>query len=568
MALKRPPAWVLLVPLLVAVGGYFLEQSGWFAPMKQAMRSRSVPTAILNYGAFGKIIKQMGLVCAVPATKSKNATASDPEEPAPEILFVKKRQVGPYEFLANPGGRKNLPSSLVVKATDFRPGWPLISIVIREKDLDDPGTGLLNFPRNRGRRWERLAYVSYFEEGRLLFASGAGLRLHGGSSRTMRKRTSYRLYFRKEYGANYFSPGAFSQATNPLKHLVVHVDWPLDKPFTSCLAFDIARRMGCQTPEVKPALLLINGEFKGIYFLSEHVGHRQWQTRLGHDDFLFYEYRGNPDPESTRRYMELKDWAADPDTRMTREAAAQRVDLDNLIRNKFSYIFCGTDDDIQGAAVLNMRNSSARWFWINWDMDRSFWFHYDSRTKVLPQHIWEKYPFTFAVNPRATDVRSVLLRRLIHESPGFRTEFLRLVMELMNHRVTREYLLSRVAYYQGLARALGRKNLNSIEDLGRFCRNRPAFIRNQLQVYFQLDAPLQCRLEGDKQFSFQIDGYPEQGDYAGWYFKGQVISVVPTGRTRAKIAYWLVNGRKVTQPELRLPVTIATVIRPVLRKSS
>ncbi|HDP95495.1 MAG TPA: hypothetical protein ENN40_09075 [Candidatus Aminicenantes bacterium] len=566
--MRRAILPLLLIPATVALGGYFVEKSGWFAPAKQALQSQSVPTAILDYGTFGKIVKQMGVVKAVAAENRRAEHKSHRENPKDAILFSKKRQVGDYAFQVNPGGFADLPSSRVVDKTDFKPGWPLISIVIDEKELNDPETGLLKFPRYRGREWERLAYVSYYEDGKLLFASAAGLRLHGGSSRTIKNRTSYRLYFRKEYGANRFAPGIFSLETDPLKRLVVHLDWPREKPFTTCLAFDIARRMGCKTPDIKPALLLFNGELEGIHFLSEHLGRRQWQSHFKHNDFLFFSYRGSSNPESIKHYAELKRWVENPDVRMTREAAAQRVDLDNLSRNKFSFVFCGTDDNIQGVAALDLKDPDGRWFWINWDMDRSFWFHYDFRTKTIPEHIWEKHPFESAVNPRATDVRSVLLRRLIHESPPFRNEFVRLTTDLMNHRITRDFLLSRVAYYRSLLQALDRKNLESIDEMGRFCRYRPDFIRKQIMEYFNLEAILSCRIAGDRKIKLKVDGYPERGDYEGWYFKGQTITVGLADSADIGIAYWLVNGKKVAQPQLRFAVESETVIEPILAPES
>lgn len=565
--MKRSLAWILLIPALVALGGYFLERSDFLAPMRRSIRSQTVPTAILDYGAFGKIIKQLGVVQAVQAEGRKSGKEGIPMEPEKATLFAKKRQVGDFAFKANPGGRTELPSSRIVTPADFKPGWPLISIVIDEKELRNPKDGLMTHPRARGREWERLAYVSYFEQGRLLFASGAGLRLHGGSGRTLKNRISFRLYFRNEFGANRFTPGIFSPATDPLKRLVVHVDWPQTKPFTSCLAFDISRRMGCVVPEVKPAMLMINGDLKGIYFLSEHVGRRQWRAHFNHNDFLFYKYRGSSDPESRKRFAALKQWTRNPDIRMTMSEAARRVDLENFSRNLFSYVFCGTDDWIQGVAAMDLKQQDPRWFWINWDMDRSFWFQHGARAGVKAENIWEKYAFEFVFNPKASNPRSLLFRRLVKESPRYREYFVRLVTDLMNHRITEEFLLSRVAHYRRLAVAYGRRNLESIDMMGRFSRFRAEYIRGQMQAYFGLDAPFLCRVAGERDVPLEVDGHPEHGGYRGWYFKGQILSIREIESNEAKIAYWLVNGEKVTKPLLRFAVAADTVIRPVFAGS-
>jgi hypothetical protein len=118
----------------------------------------------------------------------------------------------------------------------------------------------------------------------------------------------FRLYFREDYGTNQFKPGVlFSPEAEPIKRLVVHYDWPDDTPFTTCLAFDIARRIGCDVPEIKPALLYFNGNPRGIYFISEHVGRKQWESHLKHDRFLFWRYRGESDEETVRAYRELEE---------------------------------------------------------------------------------------------------------------------------------------------------------------------------------------------------------------------------------------------------------------------
>ena len=82
----------------------------------------------------------------------------------------------------------------------------------------------------QGEEWERPGSVSYFDGGRLLFASGVGVRIHGGGSRITSPRQGFRLYFRRRYGARAFGPGIlFGPDTAPIRHLIVHNDVRRDR---------------------------------------------------------------------------------------------------------------------------------------------------------------------------------------------------------------------------------------------------------------------------------------------------------------------------------------------------
>jgi len=191
------------------------------------MHSKSVPTAILSYGSMGKLLTQLGLIKAIENDYAVFKASENSLAQKNTNGFQKKRQVGKYLYQTNSGGMKNMPSSLVISDENFVKGWPLISIVTDDDSLYSPETGIVTNYNGRGQQWERLAYVSYYEDGKLLFATSAGLRLHGGRSRrpptkeemanrlmlpenARKKKASFRLYFRDDYGMNHIQPSAWS----------------------------------------------------------------------------------------------------------------------------------------------------------------------------------------------------------------------------------------------------------------------------------------------------------------------------------------------------------------------
>ena len=122
-----------------------------------------------------------------------------------------------------------LPSSQAVPQSEISSGLPVLSLSLDEHDLLDPESGLLPNKMKHGKEWEREGSVSFFDGGRLLFASGVGVRIHGGGSRQLAPRNGMRLYFRRKYGPREVPPGVlFNPSAQPIRRLIVHDDVRLD----------------------------------------------------------------------------------------------------------------------------------------------------------------------------------------------------------------------------------------------------------------------------------------------------------------------------------------------------
>lgn len=555
--MQRKASAVILLIIFLA-GGFYLEKSSRFTPLKKALQGQSVPTSMLNIGPLGKILKQLSVLQCIPNDysffKENNLNSAD----LSTNIFRRKRSVGEFLYKASAGGAKDFPSSLVVKGRDLKRGLPVLSVVVDEKDLYDPEKGIISNSKNRGREWERLAYVSYYEEGKLLFASNAGIRQHGGISRIWNQLRNCRLYFRDDYGTDQFKPGIlFSPETEPVKTLVVR-----RYALLNCLAFDIIRQIGAYTPGYKPALFFVNGEFKEIKVLTEHLKRRQWRSHFGHDNFYFYRYRADNDKESTENYQKIARWVRDPKVKMTMELADNFIDIDNFSRHLFSFVLCARAKDwYQGAAVLDYSKPGSKWYWINWDMDRSF---------ILKDESWD---IIFnSVDPEGYQlhhIRSFLFKRLLNECPNYRKYYVRLVMDLLNHRVNEKFLRSRANFYVRMAKnlKLSGEELSGARGMVEFLYDRPNFLRNEMRRYFDAGESLPCEVKGPPGIQFKIDGYSETNDYVGWYFEGEPIKIEIVGPHRDLFSYWLVNGKKVMGSQLVYNIDSNTSIEPVMKKN-
>lgn len=554
-------ALILLAALVVAV-----NQSDRFEQDKARVRDRSVSASMLDYGEMGKILKHLGLVYGVREARLPPAAQPGGRE-LREELFKRKRKASDYAYLANPGNVYQMPSTAIIGRDSFRPGWPLISVVIDRPALTDADIGIVANPTERGKEWERRATASYFEYDELRFATNIGVRIHGRKRdreiRTNVLNQSYRLYFRNLYGTRSLSPGTVFDVGWGVRRLIVR----RERLFAVELAFDIARRLGAITPEYKPAIFYLNGKRVGIRTLSEQLSEPQWETRLGHEDFYFFKNKGETKTDSIQGYREVGRWFRRHRSVIGLEMAAQRIDVRNLTRSLFAVMFCGANDWYQGAAVLDRRDPEARWYWVLWDMDESF------RDNWLTSKgsLWEQDALAQVVIGdrktgywRATygNFQSLLFERLMNNDPRYRDYFLRTVTDALNHELTPAFFGERFSHYDMLIEQyqdpIHRKDLEQYEQMKEFAKYRSDFVRTSLQrrfgeTRFRLGEVYTVVFDNpDPGAEYIIDGYKVKGSYSGKYFRGQRIEIKRTGEADGHL--WSVNGEVVPGIVLDLPV--------------
>ena len=482
-------------------------------------------------------------------------------------IFQRKREESNFSFIANPGGAGAFPSSQIIDRTDIQDGLPLISIVVNKKDLYDKNYGIVVNAGKRGRKWERLSYISYYEDARLRFAAAAGLRIHGGISRWKSKK-SYRLYFRNVISRNKFPGVIFSkQRPIPIKRMVVHLDRYQDMPFTTPMAFDIAKRIGSVVPMIKPVKFYLNGRYQGLYWISEHLSKKQWASHIGHENFSFFRFKAKSDLKSRRKYFQFIKRVDGLKSNPSLDKVKQFVDLDNLTRYIITMIFSGDDDwRSQGVAVLDNQLANAKWYWIVWDMDHSFTDHMPGKDK---RNHWEKPGLSLVLRDKLSrfDMRQHLFQFLLLENQDYRDYFVKLTMDVLNHLLTNSYLEGRSQYYEKLAVDLKTEHPFN-PKMKEFLLNRAVFIRKDLQKQLDLGDIFTCRLIGPEGITFQVDGYPEKNRYQGWYYKNSSINIKVDSPHDQLFSHWLVNGRRINGMILKYIVKQDTDIKAIFKMKS
>ena len=124
--------------------------------------------------------------------------------------------------------------------------------------------------RKHGREYERRAYISFFDENKTPELSGTfGIRTKGGISRSYPFH-SLKLYARKEYGQKFFYADFFdTNRYTDVLDLNSGGQTYLTK-LRDVMAADLLRGRSFLVVNFKAYSLFINGEYFGLYFLSEN----------------------------------------------------------------------------------------------------------------------------------------------------------------------------------------------------------------------------------------------------------------------------------------------------------
>ncbi len=375
--------------------------------------------------------------------------------------------------------------------------------------------------------------MSYFEDGKLRFASGVGVRIHGGGSRITAPRPGFRLYFRRKYGPREVPPGVFfSPAAQPVRRIVIHDDvrrdGKIDWHFANPLAYDIARAVGAIAPETKPVRFFLNGEYYGPFVVTERFDERFFAAHWGYDDILLSQEEMN----------KLWDWVKT--TRpLTMANVSQHVNIDNVTRWFLAVAFTATRDAYQGPGqFLDRTKTTGEWFWVNWDMDQSFrdW-NLDSYQYLLERVAEGRR----GRNP--AEPRSVILSQLIAEDPQYRDYLKRVVQKALNHQLTQAFLMERYEHYLTTAMQLQVKRLDYLPRLRRFLERRREFFRLTSEQWLNTAPSQRVAIVAPANIDVLIEGERVKSGYDGRYFPDiELTAEIPTEQ-RQGFTGWNVNGR-------------------------
>ena len=332
-------------------------------------------------------------------------------------------------------------------------GLPVVSICASRRDLTDDSTGIFvpgvwyngddwsgNYYQE-GREWEREVNMEiYLPDGQVINQK-CGLRTHGGSSRRYAQK-GMKVYAREEYGDKRFRARIFEDTdVDAFKRLVL-------KPFVcswthagvqNMVTEQIARNLRLDVPAIRPAVLYLNGEYWGIYFIQEKPDEHFLKDHYGGNED-YYNVMSNwvnlLDNGTDVYFQQMMSWFATADLAIQEnyEEACRWIDVDNFVDYQIFEIFTNNED----WPANNMRcwqYFMGKWRWIFYDGDATLkhleWGGFEYATYDGD----EEYP--------ASRISTLLFRKLL-ENPDFQKKFVErynsLCHSILSYYSTKPYL--------------------------------------------------------------------------------------------------------------------------------
>ena len=265
---------------------------------------------------------------------------------------------------------------------------PSLSIAISLKDFNDPNTGIHANPLKRGSDWERKSSFELINvDGSSGFFVQGGLRIHGGASRTRRKKT-FRILFKGQYGYskldyNLFGPGSNKSIDGLVLrsrggNSYVHSDAThreRSQYLRDHIANELYRDMDNVSTFGLKVHLYINGIYWGLYNTVEYLHDNYHAAYFGGNetDYDVYNHSGLENGDNTAWLHAINLANAGLSTSAQWNAFKKEIDVSNLFDYMILNHYGGnTDWDNNNWYAAKKRDTTGRWRFFPWDSEQFF----------------------------------------------------------------------------------------------------------------------------------------------------------------------------------------------------
>lgn len=340
---------------------------------------------------------------------------------------------------------------------------PVISVCAGYEDLFNDTTGILvpgihwnpdnpdwsgNYFQT-GDEWERLIHYEYYDHDNAVLNQDAGIRIHGGSTRKYPQR-GFRIYARAEYGDPEFNIRMFSNKNlTEFSRFVLkgfQASWS-GAGIDEAVCQGIASGLACDYLGIKPAILYINGEYWGIYFIMERIDNHYLEDNFGVDKDsvdLIANWYGVADEGSNVDFLEMYNYIESHTftDSLDYQYIDEHIDVVNFIDYQLFEIYNANYDwAANNMKCWRTRQPGSKWRWIFYDGDAAMHTVHDDgfeRALSLSNQGWP------------TNAHSTLFLRKFIENPVFYRKFKERLEYLLNHTLTEELLQPHVDSNSGI----------------------------------------------------------------------------------------------------------------------
>jgi len=433
--------FALLLPIVAQGQVTFSHPGGFYSETFTLSMTAANPTYTIHYTLNGSV-----------------PTADDPQYNAPLPMNANMySRSNIYQIMSSPARIWHAPDSvehaIVVRAATFDSqgqrcsavttatyiidalmgrhiSLPVVSLCVDSAALFDYDTGIYvpgvhynslywdqtgNYCQH-GREWERWADFAFYSHDGTSIEQNCGLRTRGASQRIKRQK-AFSLYSRSEYGKSKFSYPFFEERSQTKYKRLALRAWDAtygwdDTGVNDWLCQKIAEPLECDNLATRPVVLFINGEYWGIYFLSEKADDHYIEEHHGidHDDVdMLSWYNGTVESGSADRWLPLWDWLTDADLTIDENYRylAEKIDIDAIIDYIIIEVFV-SNVDWPANNIRFWSSAETKWRWIFYDADAALAL-YRPNSEILGFLTCDDSTMSYPSSPMAT----LLFRKLL-----------------------------------------------------------------------------------------------------------------------------------------------------------
>ena len=373
-----------------------------------------------------------------------------------------------------------------------------ISIVSDPANFFNPYSGIYatgpyassEFPYNGANyynRWEREATLSFFDKNGGGFSEKCGVRIFGGLSRALDKK-SMAFLFRSSYGNGQLNYQLFEDDSLSVYEALVlrnmGQDWKLSAMRDAMLTSLASDYMDMDVQNCRPVVVYLNGEYWGIYFIREKLnenyvaGHYNVPAETA--QVAVASGRKNADYWALVNYVREHDMSVPEHYNYI----CDNIDIENYADYIVAEIIIGNGDN---GNIRFFTYEGGKWRWMMYDVDHAFRsVTYDSVTAHL--------------NPAGTGAADQFPTYLINgllKNPDFKKLFLEEIAYQLNNVWTSEILNEYIDVFSAMVAGDIQRDCdrwshsyvqweNSVQSLRDFANQREGYMEKYVQSYFHL----------------------------------------------------------------------------------
>lgn len=463
---------------------------------------------------------------------------------APKSSEVAKATVIRAMAVDEKGNRSRVVTKTYFVGQDIKKTYENASVISIVTDPDnllrlDKGIYRKENYENSGKEWERPAFVEYFEEdGSIPFATEMGIRLHGGWSRHYGQK-SFNLYFRDTYGGlnslkNYaLIPGAKDADGNTIKKYKSFMlrNGGNDTEYTKLQDVwiqSLVRDRAFATQASRPCVLFLNGEYWGLYNLTEKYSDNSIEEEFGVKKENVVAVKDNELDEGEEKDFELYQTLMDlSGLDMEKDENYQKfcnlVDVQSYLDYYAAEVYIGNIDWPTKNTMFwrtrendGTRYGDTKWRLLLFDTEYSMGLYGDSTGE---------YPLLWLLNNDA-------LFSAVFRNETFRGRFISTMSDLMNVNFNYETANASLEQYDMLYKPLmadyfvrfGLSSANYDSNISRmrnFIKNRTLSVRTDLKAHADAGASTVLTVKGTALKTVRInttEAVLADGTWSGTYF--------------------------------------------------